>query len=245
MRSPWLDPTCCSRSTSVSSSWRVKGMIQPLEISASLQLVTFTSYDQYHSPMCSLRLVMPMRLHKSGSLWLDEFKMTELDEIMRQKGDSHFAQFCVEYALPPAHKKTARCWNPEWSQSSWLPSWYTSCLSTKSKYGRKNKLKLQEIAPEEQQEVIKSIDHEKDKHTQMLGLRMPDKAKTGELVSELPLAVGAKVMLTVNVDVFDGLVNGARGTVEAVIKIGSEVTLVLVKVDHSRVGTKAITKPVP
>ena len=32
------------------------------------------------------------RLHKSGSLWLDEFKMIELDEIMRQRGDSHFAQ---------------------------------------------------------------------------------------------------------------------------------------------------------
>jgi ATP-dependent DNA helicase PIF1 len=32
------------------------------------------------------------RLHKSGSLWLDEFKMIELDEIMRQRGDSQFAQ---------------------------------------------------------------------------------------------------------------------------------------------------------
>ena len=85
----------------------------------------------------------------------------------------------------------------------------------------KNKLKLQEIAPEEQQEVIKSIDHDKDKHTQM---RMPDnKAKTCGLVNELHLAVGAKVMLIVNVD---GLVNGARGTI---IKTGSEVTLVLVK----------------
>ena len=106
----------------------------------------------------------------------------------------------------------------------------------------KNKLKLQEIAPEEQQ-VIKSIDHDKDKHTQMLDLRIPDnKAKTGGLVSELHLAVGAKVMLTVNVDVSDVLVNGARGTVEAIIKIGSEVTLVLVKFDHSRVGTKAIAQ---
>ena len=32
------------------------------------------------------------RLHKSGSLWVDEFKMIELDEIMRQRGDSQFAQ---------------------------------------------------------------------------------------------------------------------------------------------------------
>ena len=31
------------------------------------------------------------RLQKPGSLWLDEFKMIELEEIMR-RGDSQFAQ---------------------------------------------------------------------------------------------------------------------------------------------------------
>ena len=72
---------------------------------------------------------------------------------------------------------------------------------------------------------------------------MPEnKAKTGGLVGELHLAVCAKVILTVNVDVSDGLVNGARGTVQAIIKTGSEVTLVLVKFDHSQVGAKAIAQ---
>ena len=54
------------------------------------------------------------------------------------------------------------------------------------------------------------------------------------------LTVGAKVMLTVNVDAADGLVNGAKETVEAIINNGSEVTLVLVKFDHSQVGAKEI-----
>ena len=41
-------------------------------------------------------------------------------------------------------------------------------------------------------------------------------------------------MLTVNIDVSDGLVNGARGTVQAIIRTENQVTLVLVKFDHER-----------
>ena len=32
------------------------------------------------------------RLYVSGSLWMDEFSMLELDEIMRQKEDGEFAR---------------------------------------------------------------------------------------------------------------------------------------------------------
>ena len=83
---------------------------------------------------------------------------------------------------------------------------------------QQSKLKLHELAPEREHEIIKSINSDKDKHTQLLNLSIPEsnaksKAKTSGLVGELCLAVGAKVMLTVNVDVSDGLVNGARGTV--------------------------------
>ena len=59
---------------------------------------------------------------------------------------------------------------------------------------------------------------------------MPEnKAKTGGLVSELHLAIGVKVML-----------NGARGTVQAIVKTGSEVTFVLTKFDTSGVSAKAV-----
>ena len=47
--------------------------------------------------------------------------------------------------------------------------------------------------------VIKAIDKTNDKHTQLLHLKPSEnKAETGGLVRELHLAVGAKVMLTVN-----------------------------------------------
>ena len=49
------------------------------------------------------------------------------------------------------------------------------------------------------------------------------------------------MMLTANVDVSDGLVNGARGEVVHIFtNTNSEVTSILVKFDNSRVGLKAI-----
>ena len=47
---------------------------------------------------------------------------------------------------------------------------------------------------------------------------------------------------TANIDVSDGLVNGARGTVEAIIKTGNQVSLVLVSFHRQRVGVKAISR---
>ncbi len=56
------------------------------------------------------------------------------------------------------------------------------------------------------------------------------RTETGGLLGVLKIACGARVMLTTNVDVSDGLVNGARGEVVHIVR-NNEVATVLVKFD--------------
>ena len=56
------------------------------------------------------------QLYRSGSIWQDEFEMLELDEIMRQRGDSAFAELLCRV-------RTASCANDDIAVLSleWYP----------------------------------------------------------------------------------------------------------------------------
>ena len=185
---------------------------------------------------------MYARLHGSGSLWIDEFQMIELDEIMRQRGDKKFAEMlcrvrkneCTSEDLHLLESRLIQDDDPEYPHSA------LHVYRLNRDVDEDNIKKLNSLAPKDQQVTVVAIDNTKEKNTRQLNMTMPkSRANTGGLVSELHLAVEAKVMLTVNVDVSDGLVNGARGTVRAIIKTGNEVTSVLVMFDAERVGVAA------
>lgn len=160
------------------------------------------------------------QLYDSGSLWVDEFQMVELDEVMRQRGDSAFAELLCRV-------RTNSCTPPdidilksrEITQD--MPNYPTHALHVyrlNADVDLRNDLMLDNFAPKSAQYIIKASDAVAGQTTHICLSTLSDKkSETGGLHTILKLAIGARVMLTTNVDVSDGLVNGARGEVVHIV----------------------------
>ena len=86
-----------------------------------------------------------------------------------------------------------------------------------------------------QEFVIPAIDGKRDVSTNLAKVQCSDKKQqnTGNLRMSLSLKIGARVMITKNINVSDGLTNGAMGTVTDIVldTTTAIVKMILVKFD--------------
>jgi len=184
------------------------------------------------------------QLYGSGSLWVDHFLMHELTQIMRQRGDSAFSELLCRVRTDSCTSDDIRVLKSREmaADAEDYPTHALHVYRLNADVDTRNSHMLNSLAPESAQFTIKAIDSVAGQTSHFSLLNVSDKrSETGGLHGTLKLAIGARVMLTTNVDVSDGLVNGARGeVVHVVTNNSSQVTSLLVRFDNNRVGYKAI-----
>ena len=121
------------------------------------------------------------RLHSSGSLWIDEFSLLQLDEIMRQRDDASFAELlcrvrksqCTHEDVDTLRARVVKECTPNYPQDA------LHVYHLNKDVDQKNIAKLYQLAPASEHVVITAIDHTKDKRTRQLNMTMPkNKADT-------------------------------------------------------------------
>ena len=175
----------------------------------------------------------------------DQFKLHELTQVMRQN-DMQFVNALAEIRMKQPEQGSSadtmlrsrelKCFRGDYdypynavhvyAQNIYCDDW--------------NETMLQRLPGNIVTHV--AVDSKKDTSTNLANIKMPEKPRdTGNLRHILNIKVGARVMLTTNVDVSDGLTNGSMGIVQyiALDERGSSIKAVLVKFDGENVGTNA------
>ena len=147
------------------------------------------------------------QLYKSGSLWQDEFEMLELDEVMRQRGDSAFAELlcrvrtdsCTEADIATIESRVVNPDSPDY------PSEALHVYRLNADVDEHNEHMLSKLPPSKTRYDIKAKDAMtgQTKHIDMSTLSTK-RTETGGLHGVLKIACAARVMLTTNVNVSDG-----------------------------------------
>ncbi|XP_078621306.1 uncharacterized protein LOC144887780 [Branchiostoma floridae x Branchiostoma japonicum] len=178
------------------------------------------------------------KLH--GSLWEENFTMMELTECVRQREDQDFAQLllrmrtaeCTEDDITVLKSRIISKTDPHY------PSEVLHVFKTNREVDDHNKDHLQKLST--QHFHIQAIDTKKDIYTGLVDVGSYKTSNDRGLKETVSLAVGARVMVTVNIDVSDGLVNGALGKVVGIDNTQNDVHTVLVTFDSDRVGRQAM-----
>ena len=186
------------------------------------------------------------------NIW-DKFKFHELKQVMRQKDDWEFAMLLnsIRTKKPEENSDEDRKLKArELHLKEEDPGYPTFVLHV---YAQNlcAKARNERILNKLDGHMFKSYckDTVKDDKINLADFILPDKAtQTGNLEKVLVLKEGARVMLTNNLDVKDGLTNGAFGNIRKILttsgknKLGKEkevIACVLVEFDHERVGASA------
>lgn len=172
----------------------------------------------------------------SMSLWEKHFQYIELNEVQRQRGDPLFADILNRVRLGNQTTEDISVFSSRITQQP------LDCLlifQTNQQVHGFNEQKLLQISDTA---TITIHSHDQLSVQGKRKLHVPENRHlTGGLNSVLRLAVGARVSIVKNLDISDGLVNGANGSISA-IRLNKDHPLdgvIMVKFENEQIGKSA------
>ena len=180
------------------------------------------------------------------SIWTPHFKIAELTEVMRQKNDATFAHMLNRLRVHEANQTIAAEDLAMLNSRNNLPNVPDDALhvfACNKPADEHNASKLTALALATKRPIVTNValDYMKDGHSNMRKLANPVSSNNNALLPELKLCAGSPVMLMRNIDVNDGLANGAFGKAEG-FRLGTRddsIKAVYTKFDDKAVGKKA------
>ena len=190
-----------------------------------------------------------------NDLWTDNFRICKLTQIMRQRDDLEFALLLNRLrvltktdTIDPADDEKLRARTLDSGTDLTPPKEalhiYALNVDVRS-HNRKMLLSLPS-----QTITIHAVDMKQNAGQSQSRKNPYNSEQIGKTVleSEIELAEGARVMLTTNLDVLDGLCNGVTGIVRAILPndTNNQPSAVYVQFDNARCGANARRKsPLP
>ncbi|KAI8514787.1 hypothetical protein Bbelb_073780 [Branchiostoma belcheri] len=180
-------------------------------------------------------------------LWNPNFEVVELEEIMRQKDDAAFAKLLNRMRVKRKKDKlsdeddevlSSRVLSVDFEADDY-PKDALHIFSTNIAVAEHNDKMLRLRCPDVR--CFEASDFVKDPTTGSMKRRDLARGGKDDLPDVVKVGVGARVMLSRNVNVADGLVNGAFGTVSGVAggqDDAREVATVFVQFDNPKVGAQ-------
>jgi len=174
------------------------------------------------------------------------FKLHELTEIVRQSTDPEFAEILNRLRENKytdddieAIKLLADTDTSDW------PDRYVELYMYNHLVNRENANALNRLTENENVQLveIRAKDSSKDVKTGSCKVTVKEDtaiSSTGNLPGRLKICVGAKVMLTLNVDIEDKLINGSLGTVRIIDRVRNSKPngIIYVEFDDEKAGNK-------
>ena len=181
----------------------------------------------------------------SFDMWHNNFKLFELQQIMRQREDVAFAQM-LNRLRTKLKTDTLRSQDREMLQSVTkipedCPQDALHIFATNKECQEHNTKRL--FTKFTDITTIEAVDYKKDPRTGHMARQPHPLTDSNNVLPDiLQVSVGARIMLTRNIDVEDGLVNGSFGTVSSIImkttNAGTFVHMIGIEFDNRQAGLK-------